>query len=55
MFVFQRQIKGINFTKKFKIEPIAFWENVLSTDESKLEIFGVKKLPKIWQTVNEES
>ena len=44
----------MNFAKKFKSEPIAFWENILLTDESKFEIFGVKKPPKIWQSVNEE-
>ena len=30
----------MNFAKKYKNEPIAFWENILFTDESKFEIFG---------------
>ena len=42
------------FRKKFKNEPIAFWENILFTDGSKFEIFGVKKTLKIWRSVNEE-
>ena len=40
--------------KKYKNEPIALWENILVTDGSKFEIFGVKKPPKIWRSVNEE-
>ena len=34
--------KRINYTKKYENEDINFWENVLFTDESKLEIFGEK-------------
>ena len=45
---------GMNFAKKYKNEPIVFWKNIPFTDESKSEIFGVKKPPKMWRSVNEE-
>ena len=44
----------MNFARKYKTGPIAFWENILFTDESKFEIFGVKKPPKIWRSVDEK-
>ena len=44
----------MNFAKKILNEMIALWENILFTDKSKFEIFGVKKPPKIWRSVNEE-
>ena len=44
----------MNYAQKKKNAPIAFWENILFNDESKFEIFGVKKPPKIWRSVNEE-
>ena len=36
----------MNFAKKYKNEPIAFWENIIFTDESKFEIFDSKKKKK---------
>lgn len=47
------QIKRINFAKKYRNQPFTFWENILFTDESKFEIFGAKKPPKIWRSANE--
>ena len=44
----------MNFAKKYKNEGITFWENIIFTVESKFKIFGVKKSPKICQSVNEE-
>ena len=46
----------MNFAKKkrYKNQPIGFWENILFTVESKFEIFGVKKPPEILRSVNEE-
>lgn len=42
----------MNFAKKYLNEGQTFWRNILFTDESKFEIFGVKKPPKIWRSKN---
>ena len=47
------QCKRMNYAKKYESEPPSFWENILYTDESKFEIFGTKKPPKIWRNKNE--
>lgn len=47
------QTKRLNFAKKYKNESPNFWNNILFTDESKFEIFGAKKPPKIWRNKNE--
>ena len=44
----------MNFAEKYKNEPIAFWKNILFTDESKFEILGGKKPQKVWRSVSEE-
>lgn len=47
------QTKRLNFAKKYVKQPTSFWSNILFTDESKYEVFGVKKPPKIWRSKNE--
>ena len=46
----------MNFAKNIKNEPIAcvLGKYSFTFDESKFEMFGVKKPQKIWQSVNEE-
>lgn len=47
------QYKRMNYVKKYETEPLSFWERILFSDESKFEIFGTKKPPKIWRSKNE--
>lgn len=47
------QKKRIKFARKYQNEAPNFWENILYSDESKFEIFGAKKPPKIWRAKNE--
>ena len=46
--------KCINYAKNYESKDINFWENVLFTDENKFEIFGGKKMKKIWRKKNKE-
>lgn len=48
------QKRRLDYAKKYKDKDITFWKNVVFSDESKFEIFGKKKLVKIWRSKNQE-
>lgn len=47
------QQKQLQFAKKYKNVGVDYWKTILYSDESKFEIFGTKKPPKIWRSKNE--
>ena len=44
----------MEFTKKYEKEDEQFWNKILFTDESKLNIFGPQSRRKIWRKKNTE-
>lgn len=41
--------KRLAFAKKYINKPLAFWENVVWSDESKFELFGSKRRGRVWR------
>ncbi|CAK9796230.1 Transposable element Tcb2 transposase [Anthophora quadrimaculata] len=50
----KNRVFRLQFAKKFINKPLKFWNTVLFTDESKFEIFGRKRQPKVWRKKNTE-
>ena len=50
----KNQINLKKFTTKYVNKDSQFWNNILYSYESKFEIFGKRKPPKIWRTKNDE-
>lgn len=41
--------KRLMFAKKYATKPLAFWKQVLWSDESKFELFGQKRRSRVWR------
>lgn len=42
------KIKRLEFAKKYVNKPISFWKKVIWSDESKFDLFGHKRRPRVW-------
>lgn len=50
----RNKIKRLQFAKKFVEQPMAFWKNVLWSDESKFELFNRKRRARVWRKAGEQ-
>ena len=41
--------KRVELAKKYINKPDTFWNNIIWSDESKFEIFNVKKRKRVWR------
>ena len=46
--------KRLEYAKTYRKEPSGYWDNVLWTDESKFNLFGLDGKVMVWQTPKEE-
>lgn len=46
--------RRLDFANNHKKQDTSYWKNMIFSDESKFELFGHRKQPKIWRSVNKE-